>query len=171
MGVLDGASSYAMQQRNIMAQMRDQMRDPMWDANAWYRQRGGDREMATDLLQRLHERDLLERLRELDDDPAASAYVGSVVAEAIKEIERLRAMTTDEEEGRRQIEAMQPRPFAVGDMVRLSAGGSRTMTVVGLEDYGNQVVCEWGDDACKMLEQIADGFRGIFSARSLVRAE
>jgi uncharacterized protein YodC (DUF2158 family) len=51
-------------------------------------------------------------------------------------------MTTDPEEGRRQIEAMKPEPLKVGDKVRLKAG-VRGMVVVALEDYGNMVVCEW----------------------------
>lgn len=60
-------------------------------------------------------------------------------------------MTTDPDEGRRQIEAMQPAPLKVGDKVRLSAGGERVMTVVTLNDYANSVVCKW-------VEVVAESF-------------
>lgn len=77
-------------------------------------------------------------------------------------------MTTDEEEGKRQIAAMQPAPFKVGDKVRLSAG-SQTMTVVALEDYGNMAVCEWEPEP--VPPDHAAQYRDTFSARSLVRVE
>lgn len=51
-------------------------------------------------------------------------------------------MTTDPEEGRRQVEqATQPQEFKVGDRVRLKAGGPE-MRVVEVGDYGNQITCE-----------------------------
>ena len=50
-------------------------------------------------------------------------------------------MTTDEEEGRRQAQSLQPAKIAVGDSVRLRAG-QKLMTVAALEDYGNVAVCE-----------------------------
>jgi uncharacterized protein YodC (DUF2158 family) len=53
------------------------------------------------------------------------------------------SMTTDPDEGRRQIKATKPPAIKVGDTVRLRAGGERTMTIVALEDYGNMAVCEW----------------------------
>ena len=71
-------------------------------------------------------------------------------------------LTTDEKEGRRQAEVMKPEPFKMGDKVRLAAGGDRIMTVVEMQDYGNQVVCEW-DEPMKMDE--------IFPVSSLVRVE
>ena len=77
-------------------------------------------------------------------------------------------MTTDPEEGRRQIEAMQPEPIKVGDKVRLSAGGERVMTVVELQDYDNMAVCECPGPS----EDQIDGFsRDTFPVRSLVRVE
>jgi uncharacterized protein YodC (DUF2158 family) len=54
---------------------------------------------------------------------------------------------------------MQPAPLKVGDKVRLTAGG-KTMTVTGMEDYGNMVVCEWQDTQ-----------HDTFPARSLVRVD
>lgn len=68
-------------------------------------------------------------------------------------------MTTDEEEGGRQAAAMQPAPIKAGDRVRLSAG-TRAMTVVALEDYGNMAVCEWHD---------GEGRSESFPVRSLAR--
>ena len=71
-------------------------------------------------------------------------------------------MTTDEEEGRRQVKAMKPERLKIGDRVRLAAGGGRTMTVIDTQDYGNQVVCEW-EELMKTDE--------IFPVSSLVRLE
>jgi uncharacterized protein YodC (DUF2158 family) len=53
------------------------------------------------------------------------------------------SMTTDPEEGRRQIEAMKPPAIKVGDKVRLKAGGERVMLVIELYDYGNKALCRW----------------------------
>lgn len=93
-------------------------------------------------------------------------------------------MTTDPEEGRRQIEAMQPSALKVGDKVRLKAGGERVMIVVGERDYGNVLECEWyelnsgGLDPDKgysyeelsgMSETVAK--RDTFPVRALVRVE
>lgn len=72
-------------------------------------------------------------------------------------------MTVDPQEGRRQIEAMQPPALKVGDKVRLSAGGERVFTVVELQDYDNMAVCDWGD--------MSMGGRATFPVRSLVRVE
>ena len=84
-------------------------------------------------------------------------------------------MTTDEQEGRRQIEAMQPEPIKVGDKVCLRAAASfvsqaevdakagRVMTVKAMEDYGNVAVCEWGE--------APHTDRDTFPVRSLVRVE
>jgi hypothetical protein len=106
-------------------------------------------------------------------------------------------MTTDPEEGSRQVDAMQPEPLKVGDSVRLKAGdGSMTMTVVGFEDYGNMVVCdlgqvleiatleadtvvtpelvkEWEAKARRMMEEGAALLpkRDTFPASSLVRVD
>lgn len=82
-------------------------------------------------------------------------------------------VTTDPEEGHRQIEATKPERLKVGDRVRLKAGGA-VMTVVALEDYGNNVVCTWEetrygvatDDGTLMLDK-----RDTFPAASLVKAE
>ena len=54
-------------------------------------------------------------------------------------------MTTDPEEGRRQIESMTPH-LKVGDEVRLKAGGNRVMHILSFEDYGNMAVVEWKED-------------------------
>lgn len=93
-------------------------------------------------------------------------------------------MTTDPEEGQRQIEAMKPEPLKVGDKVRLKAGGERVMTVVEQLDYGNNLACEWlefnpgGLDPNKgysyeelsgMSDTVAK--RDTFPARSLVRVD
>ena len=69
-------------------------------------------------------------------------------------------MTIDPDEGRRQIETMQPPKLKVGDKVRLKAGGERVMTITALEDYGNQVVCDWAEIG-----------RDTFPVRSLVLVE
>lgn len=69
-------------------------------------------------------------------------------------------MTTDEQEGRRQAEAMQPVPFKVSDSVHLS-GGVRPMKVIRLEDYGNMAVCQWTDEDGQECED-------SFPVRSLV---
>jgi uncharacterized protein YodC (DUF2158 family) len=71
-------------------------------------------------------------------------------------------MTTDPEEGRRQIEAMQPPQLKVGDKVRLKAGGEHVMTVVAVYDYGNKVDCAW-------TETTKHG--DLFPASALVRVE
>lgn len=73
-------------------------------------------------------------------------------------------VTTDPEEGRRQIEAMKPEPLKVGDKVRLSAGGEREMRIADLKDYGNVAMCWW---------YVGDGSVGTddFPARSLVRVD
>lgn len=78
-------------------------------------------------------------------------------------------MTTDPEEGRRQIEAMQPEPIKVGDKVRLAAGGECTMTVVELQDYDNMAVCEW--DPKQRDVNLWEIKRDTFPVRSLVRVE
>ena len=115
--------------------------------------------------------DILQRLQNLDADPAASSFVGDVAADAIKEIKRLRAMTTDADEGARQIADMKPEPFKVGDKVRLKAGGERVMTVAALEDYGNLAVCAWWEpkDSPEGLEPTEK--RDSFPVSSLVLAE
>jgi hypothetical protein len=77
-------------------------------------------------------------------------------------------MTTDPDEGRRQIEAMMRQPvIAVGTLVRLMAGGERVMTVVAIEDYGNVLVCEWQTTQSGL--DVAQ--RESFPAGSLVRIE
>lgn len=85
-------------------------------------------------------------------------------------------MTTDPEEGRRQVEAMQPKPLKVGDKVHLRAGG-REMTVVGVVDYGNMIHCQWAE---VVAEDWGDGkgasvttktMGDTFSADVLVRVE
>ena len=84
-------------------------------------------------------------------------------AELAAAIQAEMRMTTDPEEGRRQIEAMKPEPLKVGDKVRLKAG-TQVMRVVQLEDYGNMVDCNWfedGDVACS----------DTFPAASLVRVD
>jgi hypothetical protein len=104
-------------------------------------------------------RDILDRLQEIEDDPAATPGLADIASDAMAEIRALRGMcgmTTDPEEGQRQAEAMQPPKLKVGDKVRLKAG-SLLMRVVSLEDYGNQVVCEGEPDQCE-----------TYSARSLV---
>ena len=73
-------------------------------------------------------------------------------------------MTTDPQEGARQIEAMKPPALKMGDKVRLSAGGERVMIVVELQDYGNAAVCEWKGDDDIMHDD-------AFPARSLVLVE
>lgn len=78
-------------------------------------------------------------------------------------------MTTDPEEGRRQIEAMKPEPLKVGDKVRLAAGGERVFRVAELQDYGNMAECEWyeplgvGDAVARRFD--------IFPVSSLVLVE
>jgi hypothetical protein len=75
-------------------------------------------------------------------------------------------MTTNPEEGRRQTEAMQSPKLKVGDKVRLAAGGERVMTVVELQDYDNQAVCEWNP---KQLDvNLWEINRDTFPVRSLV---
>jgi hypothetical protein len=77
-------------------------------------------------------------------------------------------MTTDPDEGRRQIEAMTQQPvIAVGTLVRLRAGGERVMTVVAIEDYGNVFVCEWQTTQSGL--DVAQ--RDSFPAGALVRIE
>ena len=78
-------------------------------------------------------------------------------------------MTTDEQEGRRQAEAMKPPALKVGDKVRLAAGGDRVMAVVELQDYNFAAVCEWAtsEDA----EGKSEVKRERFSVRSLVLVE
>lgn len=77
-------------------------------------------------------------------------------------------MTTDAEEGRRQVEAMKLPALKVGDRVRLAAGGQE-MEIVALEDYGNKVMCEWGPKQVDVnLWQIN---RATFPVRSLVRVD
>jgi hypothetical protein len=73
-------------------------------------------------------------------------------------------VTTDPEEGARQIEAMKPKPLKVGDKVRLAACGERTMTVVELQDYDNMAVCEWKAEDDIVHDE-------AFPVRSLVRVE
>jgi hypothetical protein len=81
-------------------------------------------------------------------------------------------MTIDPEEGRRQIEAMKPPALKVGDKVRLSAGGERVMTVLGLYDYGNNAMCEWREPWILAEDETqADDKRDMFPVRSLVRVE
>jgi len=87
-----------------------------------------------------------------------------------------RMMTTDPDEGRRQLEAMKPEPLKVGDKVRLAAGGERIMTVVAMEDYGNNAVCQWADVIAESFHDkggiISTGTkRETFPVRSLVRVE
>ncbi|SRR5690349_11251700 len=88
--------------------------------------------------------------------------LGAIDVEAID-------VTTDPEEGARQIEAMKPEPLKVGDKVRLSAGGERTMTVVELQDYDNMAVCDW-DDPAAVLPEMRE-LRDTFPVRSLVRVD
>ena len=79
-------------------------------------------------------------------------------------------MTTDPEEGRRQIEAMKPEPLKVGDRVRLAAAINSDLTamvVVALEDYGNQAVCVPGAAPA----DIAHEYRETFPASALVRVD
>ena len=76
-------------------------------------------------------------------------------------------MTTDPDEGRRQLEAMKPEPLKVGDTVRLKAGG-RPMVVVdldiALEECFSMAMCEWMDvDDVKQQD--------AFPVTSLVRVE
>lgn len=84
-------------------------------------------------------------------------------------------MTTDAEEGRRQIEAMKPEPLKVGDKVRLKAGGERVMTVIGTADYQNLVECVWSEPATDpaLLRKGAstEAKRDVFPVRSLMRVE
>jgi uncharacterized protein YodC (DUF2158 family) len=79
--------------------------------------------------------------------------------------ERLKAMTTDPDAARRQIEAMAPSALQVGDLVRLKAGGNRVFTVVAIEDYGNNAVCEWQEHE----GALAQARRDTFPAHTLVR--
>jgi hypothetical protein len=72
-------------------------------------------------------------------------------------------MTTDPEEGERQVEAILSKErIKIGDTVNLKAVGhfGKPMTVVGLEHYGDIAVCEY-----KSLH------RDIFPTRSLIRVE
>ena len=78
-------------------------------------------------------------------------------------------MTTDPEEGARQIEAMKPPALKVGDRVRLTAGGERVMTVVHLRDYDNMAVCDWDVPDAVLVEDKQR--RDSFPVRSLVRVE
>ena len=69
-------------------------------------------------------------------------------------------MTTDEEEGRRQAQSLQPAKIAVGDSVRLKAG-TRIMKVIALEDYGNVAVCQ----------EEQEGWRDSHTISALVKVE
>jgi hypothetical protein len=74
-------------------------------------------------------------------------------------------VTTDPEEGRRQIEAMKPEPLKAGDTVRLAAGSERTtMIVLEMQDYDNMAVCEWEAEDGIIHEE-------PFPVRSLVRVD
>lgn len=87
----------------------------------------------------------------------------------LKEPEFDAEMTTDPEEGRRQIEAMKPEPLKVGDKVRLAAGGERVFRVAEPQDYGNMIECEWyeplgvGDAVARRFD--------VFPVSSLVLVE
>lgn len=82
-------------------------------------------------------------------------------------------VTTDPEEGARQIEAMKPPALKVGDRVRLTAGGERVMQIIELRDYDNMALCVWAPDgrdwagSMECIELLQD----VFPVRSLVRVE
>jgi hypothetical protein len=81
-----------------------------------------------------------------------------------------RKMTTDPDEGRRQIEAMKPPAIKVGDKVRLRAGG-RVMEVIGLADYQNLAECVWHEPIGEpALGDSVALRRDVFPVRSLVLA-
>jgi uncharacterized protein YodC (DUF2158 family) len=101
-----------------------------------------------------------------DRCPLCNSRVGPITAANLRQ--ELSKMTTDPDEGRRQIEAMMRQPvIAVGTLVRLRAGGERVMTVVAIEDYGNWTVCEWQTTQSGL--DVAQ--RESFPAGALVRIE